>query len=159
MVSELDNLDGKVQDYDVIMINEAQFFVGLRENVIRWCDVLKKVVIVSGLDGNFMREKFGEQIDLVPHCDKVKKLTAFCSMCNNGNKAIYTWKLEDNQTTNIEVGTDKYIALCRQHYNSFNTTLHNTYFYNSDNSDNNSDDNSKNTTNNSYSDSDSDISI
>lgn len=110
-----------VDTYDVILINEAQFFNGLAEYVKHWVDVLKKIVVVSGLDGDYMRNKFGEILDLIPCCDDLVKLKAYCSVCKDGTEAIFTWKTADNPITNkstIEIGTDKYVALCRKHYNN-----------------------------------------
>jgi thymidine kinase len=122
MLSKLDNnLDILVKNYDVIIINEGQFFEGLKENVKRWCDKLKKIVIVSGLDGDYMRNTFGDILNLIPLSDEIIKLKAYCSLCKNGTDAIFTWKLKDNNKEEIiDIGTDKYIPLCRYHYNKLN---------------------------------------
>lgn len=121
MVESCDSeLDKTVELYDVILINEAQFFSDLAPTVRRWVDSLKKIVIVSGLDGNYMRGKFGDILDLVCDSDDVVKLTALCSICKDGTPAIFTWKLFDNPVDGdvlIDVGTDKYVPLCRKHYN------------------------------------------
>ena len=63
----------------VVLINEAQFFPDLYESVLKMLSSNKKVYIV-GLDGDFEKNKFGEILDLIPHCDKVQKLNSlwFC---------------------------------------------------------------------------------
>jgi thymidine kinase len=108
------------ENYDLILIDEGQFYSDLRDNIIHWVDILKKTVFIYGLDGNFKREKFGQVMDLIPLCDEVIKKKAKCMLCNNGKEALFTWKMEDNEDAKIDIGTDKYVALCRKHYNRIN---------------------------------------
>lgn len=113
-------LSKKIEAYDVILINEGQFFSDLKINVHYWCDELKKIVVVSGLDGDFMRGKFGEILDLIPSCDDHIKLKAYCSMCKDGTDAIFTWKIKNRSldcSVVVDIGIDKYVPLCRKHYN------------------------------------------
>jgi thymidine kinase len=114
-------LSKKIEMYDVILINEAQFFSDLRSYAKHWCDDLKKIVVVSGLDGDYLRGRFGEILDLIPDCDELIKLKAYCSFCKDGTDAIFTWKIKDNPTdvdVVIDIGSDKYVPLCRKHYNN-----------------------------------------
>jgi thymidine kinase len=114
-----DELTETVKAYDVILINEAQFFTNLKKYVRYWTDDLKKIVIVSGLDGDYMREKFGEILDLVPCADQYIKLKAYCTLCADGTDALFSWKKTDRINSNniIDIGVDKYEPLCRKHYN------------------------------------------
>jgi thymidine kinase len=116
-----DKLNDVVTEYDVVLINEGQFFSNLISSVKHWCDDLKKIVVVSGLDGDYLRGKFGEILDLIPDCDDLIKLKAYCSLCKNGTDAIFTWKIKDNPANPnkvlVDVSTTKYIPLCRKHYN------------------------------------------
>lgn len=109
-------LQSTINNYDVILINEGQFFSDLCKTVLKWCDELRKIVIVSGLDGDYLRVKFGEIIDLIPDCDEIIKLKAYCSMCKDGTEALFSWKITKNKNL-IDIGTDNYVPLCRQHYN------------------------------------------
>jgi len=99
---------------EVILINEGQFFSDLYEVVI---DMLKnkKKVYICGLDGDFERKKFGSIIDLLPHCDKVTKLTSLCSLCKDGTHAIFTMRLTEEKEQTV-VGADNYIPVCRKCY-------------------------------------------
>lgn len=109
-----------IESFDIILINEAQFFLDLKQKVKYLVDDLKKIVIVSGLDGDFLRNPFGQILDLIPDCDKIIKLKAYCSMCSNGTEALFSWKTLDNLTNGkvvIDIGVDKYVPLCRKHYN------------------------------------------
>ena len=109
--SSLDNYI-KVQNSDVILINEGQFFEDLYEVVN---DMLKcnKRVYVCGLDSDFERKKFGQILDLIPICDKVVKLTSLCSKCKDGTPAIFSMRLTKEKQQTL-VGSDNYIPVCRK---------------------------------------------
>lgn len=108
-----------LNDYDAIIVNEAQFFPNLCENVLKWCDKMKKYVIISGLDGNYKREPFGEMMYLISHCDEYVKLKALCVECCDGTEGIFTWKTKNRDKQIVDIGgTEMYVALCREHYNT-----------------------------------------
>ena len=115
-----DGLSETIKSYNVILINEAQFFTNLKKYVNYWTDDLKKIVVVSGLDGDYMREKFGEILDLIPYADQYIKLKAYCTLCADGTDALFSWKKTGRSLDPkniIDIGTDKYEPLCRKHYN------------------------------------------
>ena len=99
-----------IRDYDVFLINEAQFFGDLVCAVKILLDNHKKVYI-CGLDGDFRQEKFGNILDLVPLCDKIIKLRARCVNCKE--PAIFTKRLSKQKEQKV-IGSDNYIAVCRQ---------------------------------------------
>jgi thymidine kinase len=103
-----------IRSSEVILINEGQFFPDLEDFVKLLLNDGKKVY-VCGLDGDFERKKFGQILDLIPHCDKVTKLTSLCSLCKNGTPGIFSMRLtcETDQTV---VGSDNYIPVCRNCY-------------------------------------------
>ena len=110
-----------IRNVDSIFIDEGQFFTDLYTSVLSFVDVFKKHVVVSGLDGDATRNVFGDLIKLIPICDTVDKLRAYCNKCNNGTPAPFTKKIT-NDSSLIDIGgSDKYIPVCRHHYlNSFN---------------------------------------
>jgi len=110
---------------DVILINEGQFFEDLYDFVFQLLNLNKKVY-VSGLDGDFERKKFGQILDLIPLCDKVSKLTSLCSLCKNGEPGIFSLRLT-METEQMMIGTDNYIPVCRNCYNSHN--YHHSFAY------------------------------
>jgi thymidine kinase len=101
---------------DVILINEGQFFPDLYEVVVDMLNQNKKIYI-CGLDGDFERKKFGSILDLIPLCDKVRKLTSLCSLCKDGTPAIFSMRLT-NETEQTVVGSDNYIPVCRKCYSN-----------------------------------------
>lgn len=101
-----------------IFINEAQFFKNLKTWVLNEVEVSYKNVILCGLDSDFKREKFGEILDLVPHANKVTKLSGKCTKCHN--PSIYTHRVTD-ETDQEVIGVDNYIPVCRACYNILNS--------------------------------------
>lgn len=93
--------------WDIILINEAQFFTGLKDFVI---GALKqnKTIYLFGLDGDFKQEKFGELIELLPMADTFVKLYATCAC---GAKASFSKRLSSELS---QYGPhDNYIPVCR----------------------------------------------
>lgn len=123
----LDNLNDIILNYndlyiaaDVILIEELQFFNDALSFITNAVDIDNKIVIAVGLSGSFNREPMGEIANLIPHCDHLTKLHAFCNKCNDGTIAHFTILQEDstNQDNNVIIGSkDKYIPVCRYHYN------------------------------------------
>jgi thymidine kinase len=73
-----------------------------------------KHIIICALDGDFMRKPFGKISELIPMADEITKLKAFCTECNDGTSAIFTWRLSKD-TEQISINND-YIPVCRKHY-------------------------------------------
>ncbi|KAG9151649.1 hypothetical protein Leryth_001956 [Lithospermum erythrorhizon] len=99
---------------DVIAIDEAQFFDDLYEFCCNAADLDGKIVVVAGLDGDYLRRNFGSLLDIVPLADTVMKLTARCEVC--GKKALFTLRKIDNAQTELVGGADIYMPVCRRHY-------------------------------------------
>jgi thymidine kinase len=116
--STLETFSNDVLNYDVIVIDEGQFFPDLKQYVLLWVDKFGKDVIVGGLDGDSEKHPFGQILQLIPYSDKCKKLSALCKDCNDGTLAIFTRRniKYDHQ---IKVGgIESYSAVCRKHYNT-----------------------------------------
>lgn len=113
-IEELETLyASEVSDADVLLINEGQFFSDITR-ILRQVDAGKRVYI-CGLDGDFEKKRIGAFLDLIPHCDKVCKLTSLCSICRNGKEAIFSFRTTE-ETDQIVIGSDNYIPLCRACY-------------------------------------------
>jgi hypothetical protein len=86
---------------------------------LKWfVDKYNKHVVVSGLDGDSNRALFGDIVRLIPMCDTVDKLKAYCCKCSNGTLAPFTKKTAKNKSNQvIDIGgIDKYEPVCRYHY-------------------------------------------
>ena len=104
-----------VTEAEVLLINEGQFFHDIMR-VLQFVDSGKRVYI-CGLDGDFEKKRIGAFLDLIPHCDKVCKLTSLCSICRNGKEAIFSFRTT-KERDQIVIGSDNYIPLCRACYHS-----------------------------------------
>jgi len=114
----VETLDGiYVKGYDMVVIEEAQFFENLYSFVIDTVEVHKKKVIVAGLDGDSDRKPFGEILDLIPIADTITKCTSYCKQCNDGTSALFSALVKGEKTGQVCVGgSDRYEPMCRKHY-------------------------------------------
>lgn len=114
------------KDYDVVGVDEAQFFPDLLEIVPKWIDD-KKQVYISGLSASFLMSKFEPPLsnitDLIPICNKSKHLRAKCRVCfiqedtmERVPDAPFTFKIVDDDRQEQAGGTTVYAAVCRKHY-------------------------------------------
>ena len=101
---------------DIIMIEEAQFFEDLFSFVINAADNINKIVIISGLDGDYKREPFGDILKLIPHAENVIKMKALCKICNDGTPGCFTKRIVNSENQLLVWGIDSYIPVCRVHY-------------------------------------------
>ncbi|KAG8235981.1 hypothetical protein J437_LFUL015135, partial [Ladona fulva] len=87
---ELMHLSQKALAYDVVGIDEGQFF----PDVVEFCERmanLGKIVVVAALDGTYLRSGFGDILRLVPLAESVVKLHAVCMICFSS--ASYTKRI------------------------------------------------------------------
>jgi len=102
--------------YQVVVIDEGQFYGDLYECVTRWADTTRVHVVVAGLDGDSDRKPFGDLLRLLPMAEEVERLTAFCSVCKDGTTACFS-KCVKAKTQQVEIGgADTYMPVCRTHY-------------------------------------------
>ena len=104
-----------VRESEVILINEAQFFEDVVGWVLHQVEKNGKIVFVSGLDGDYRRERFGTLIDLIPYADDVEKLKALCLICRR-REAPFSLRLSSNSAQHMVGGADEYSAACRTCY-------------------------------------------
>jgi thymidine kinase len=103
--------------YQVLAIDEAQFFSDLYEKITTWADELPIHIVVSGLDGTSDRKPFGDMLRLIPHAEEVERLSAFCAVCRDGTVAVYSQCVSAEKTSDVLVGAAEfYRPVCRKHY-------------------------------------------
>ena len=106
-------------DYNVITIDEGQFFTDLHEYVTKWADELPVHIVISGLDGTSERMPFGDMLRLIPHAEEVERLNAFCSVCHDGTIAVYSKYFGSTPKDENGVaigGAEIYQPVCRKHF-------------------------------------------
>lgn len=105
-----------INDCDVIIIEELQFFEDAYDIILDWCSNQNKTVIAAGLDGDFKKMPFGDVLRLIPHAEKVTKLCALCKRCGNGTTAHFTKRITNDENKTLVGSDDIYEAVCRKHY-------------------------------------------
>jgi thymidine kinase len=106
----------EVRSADCIVIEEAQFFTGLRTFVQYAMTSYSKDIVVVGLDGDATQHPFGEILQCIPWATTVTKLCALCKRCKDGTVAPFTRKIRQTSSHQIDVGgSDKYESVCLKH--------------------------------------------
>ena len=101
-------------DFDVVGIDEAQFFDTELASV---CNMLANNgirVIVAGLDMDYLGKPFGPIPELMAIAEYVTKVHAICPHC--GDLANYSHRTVDQDGQVMLGETDVYEPLCRRHF-------------------------------------------
>lgn len=99
------------EDFEVVGIDEAQFF---GDELVDVCNELAskgKRVIVAGLDMDYLGKPFGPIPQLMATAEYVTKVHAICMRC--GNLANYSHRIVKNDKLVVLGETDAYEPLCR----------------------------------------------
>lgn len=127
--SSLSNIGDMINDYQVIAIDECQFFSDLVENVLNWVNKRDKTVFCAALDGDAFRKPFGSTFTLIPHANEVKKLSARCQKCISEFKSLgikvdhmnilapFTARIVEGKEQKLIGGAASYSPMCRKHHN------------------------------------------
>lgn len=102
------------QGFDVIGIDETQFF---DDSIVDVCNRLAYSgirVIVAGLDMDYLGKPFGPMPALCAIADEVTKVHAICVKC--GNLAYASHRLVKNNSQVMLGEKDEYEPLCRECY-------------------------------------------
>ena len=106
--------DGNItKEYNIIAIDEAQFFTNIKDVILKWIEKDKKIVYIAGLISDYKRELFGEINQLIIYADTISKLT---SICKCKKDAIFS-KRKNKDEKQILIGSSEYEPVCRECYN------------------------------------------
>jgi len=108
------------EKFEVIGIDEAQFFDDSLVDVCNELANLGKRVIVSGLDMDYKGKPFGPMPNLLAIAEYVTKVHAVCS--KSDKMASYTHRIVDSDDLILLGDTKKYQALSRKEFIKSNTT-------------------------------------
>ena len=101
-------------DFDVVGIDEAQFF---DEELSSVCNILANSgirVIVAGLDMDYLGNPFGPMPAIMATAEFVTKVHAICPVC--GDLANYSFRTVDKGGRVMLGETESYMPLCRKHF-------------------------------------------
>lgn len=115
-VSKLSEVDPKVLDkHSTVIIDEAQFFSDLVEEVTRYAEDLGKTVIAAGLLSDYNRKPFGQLLDLMRLADSHVTLEGLCDDClleGRKTKSQFTRALVKMAQQKV-IGKDIFRGCCR----------------------------------------------
>jgi len=106
-----------IEEFDVVGVDEAQFFDDKLPDV---CDVMANQgirVIVAGLDMDFNGRPFGPIPALLSRAEFVTKVHAICMNC--GDLAIYSHRTTAQDELVVLGEMENYQPLCRSCYNEY----------------------------------------
>lgn len=101
-------------NYEVVGIDEAQFFDNGLIQVVRTLANSGIRVIVAGLDMDFRGNPFGPMPQLLAMAEFVTKVHAICQVC--GSLANYSYRLTDDHATVLLGEKNSYEPRCRKCY-------------------------------------------
>ena len=101
----------RVNDVDVVGIDEAQFFDNQLPDVCDQLALLGIRTIVAGLDMDYTAKPFGPIPDLLSKADYITKLHAICVQC--GNIANYSYRKIADDSQVLLGKMDMYEPRCR----------------------------------------------
>ena len=100
-----------LKQYDVIGIDEGQFFADLVE-VCEELALMGKIVLIAALNGDFRMETFPVIQRIISKSDKIKLLKAYCFNCHKDAK--FSLRIvQSNETVLIGAG-EAYKPACRE---------------------------------------------
>lgn len=121
-VSRLIELGDSIDDYDVIGIDEGQFYPDIHEEVERYLS-MGKAVVISALDGTFEQKPFREVLRLISMADRITKLNAVCMICYEN--APFTQRISSDREVEKIGGSEMYRPVCRACYDKTSRALKN----------------------------------
>lgn len=107
----LGNSFDALKQYDVIGIDEGQFFADLVE-VCEELALMGKIILIAALNGDFRMEPFPVIQRIISKSDKIKLLKAYCFNCHKDAK--FSLRIvKSNETVLIGAG-EAYKPACRE---------------------------------------------
>lgn len=103
----------QLNDYDVILIDEGQFFNDLCEGVEHLVSQ-GKYIVVAGLSSDYQKNLFKPIADLIPKADQIINTQAICTKC--GSDAPFTSRIVTQEGQTLVGGSEMYEPRCRSCY-------------------------------------------
>jgi len=108
-IKKLSEIDDIVQNYDVVLIDEIQFYDDAFIYCNKWANFM--IVEACGLNGDYKQEPFEQISLLIPIADNIQFLTAIDK--TNGNDAPFTIRLTNDDKQIVIGGNQIYEARSR----------------------------------------------
>jgi thymidine kinase len=109
--------ESKLECFEVLAIDESQFFEDILVFVKKWL-AKGKIIYVAGLDGDIEQKVFGDLVYLIPFATEVRKLNAVCELCRKEKiivSAPFTIRKNECRELKVIGGKDIYLPVCSYH--------------------------------------------
>jgi len=108
-----------ISDYDLIVIDEGQFFSKEIVPLVEAILAMDKAVYIAALNLDYRGKPIGSVGELILQADKVVHKTAYCSVC--GAPALFSQRLVNNEPftepgQTVFIGNSEYEPRCRKHF-------------------------------------------
>jgi thymidine kinase len=100
-----------LEEYDVIMIDEVQFLKNASQTIKILVEEQGKIVITSGLDGDYLQQPFGDVCHLIAFADKFTKLNAVCKLTKED--ASFSKRIIASESKEYIGADEAYVAASR----------------------------------------------
>ena len=101
-----------LENFDVIMIDEVQFLKNAFQTIKVLVEEMGKIVITSGLDGDYLQNPFGDVCQLITFADKFTKLNAVCKLTKED--ASFSKRIIASDSKEFIGAGESYVAASRQ---------------------------------------------
>lgn len=109
--STLDNVEDKVEGYDIIGIEEGHFFKNIDE-FSKKMTAKNKIILITALNGDYKQDIFLNVNSLIPIVNDIIFLTAICNTCYAS--ASFTKRTTSDKDINIVGGIEMYQSVCNR---------------------------------------------
>ena len=125
-VSKNELIDIDVTGYEVVCVDEGQFFDNLAMVVKKWLSEGIQHVYIAGLNATFKGDPWQSIVELGP-VENIINLSAVCTWKRNGaicrRDAHFTARTTSSTELELVGSTDIYVATCRECFNEINKTV------------------------------------
>src|SRR5574337_797634 len=104
----------KKDTFDVIIVDEAQFFKQGGIGALRILGLGAQVVVYAGLDLDAFGKPFGCMGQLLCEADQVAKLQGTCAVCSKPSSRTYRKNITENKDTVVVGGAELYEPRCKE---------------------------------------------
>ena len=112
---QLDQWKNYVNEYNVVLIDEVQFFNPQIISTVKEMSEAGKDVILSGLSMDYKNQPFGSMQDLILFADQTFTLTGDCFICDK--PSTHTFRKSRHYAQVVIGNSDIYESLCIDCYN------------------------------------------
>jgi len=102
----------RLREYDVICIDEAQFFPDLAFALFYLSHMCGKTIYAACLQGDRNMKSWAAVSDSIPVADRITQIQAVCEFCGDESKSTFTYYDGPHSDDQVIIGDGEYHAAC-----------------------------------------------